>query len=477
MNQRVHRLLLLEISLLFSGTLLVRHADTAFSQDLQPAFWITLEETIQHAVADNDGASEHSASWKAADTRMEDLSLRGGWEVEVAGRADRTGGDRRETRDDSLGSSVRDKRASLDEDEKFLELALSKEFLDEPRQNKDDIADERVTQLARAGPWFSALNAAAREAAEAYLDVYYGKHVEDLTLQQIQHQEEALRVLKEQMAQEEALGLDILETESSLAELGKKLLAIRTKNERQIGALRECWGMADLVQEDLAKPEIREASNIEASGLEELVQQAFLCRPDIRASQAALAVHTGARGLTQSRPEVELIVSGRLGDFDRDFADEGREDSTYNARAEVKFTYPLSMRSRNALKLRRHSLQNSAMASSLAALRKEVKEKVTESYDTLRLDTEEVRIQRIEVDKAKEQERIARLKAETMPEMLGANPEFAIRAAEIRVLASKVKVLEAERERTQTLVELLATTGKLVPTPAPLAGAGPSMRN
>jgi outer membrane protein TolC len=161
-----------------------------------------------------------------------------------------------------------------------------------------------------------------------------------------------------------------------------------------------------------------------------------------------------------------------MGEMDRDWTDEGREDSTYEAEAELRLTYPLSQRRRNAAKLKEHALLGNAMYLQMEALRNEIRTKVGEAYEAFCEFSEDLRIQEIEVERAEEQERLTRLRAETMPEMLKTDPLSEVRAGKTGVLAAKATYLKLERDRMQAQVDLLAEIGKLTPSPIPLLRFG-----
>ena len=443
------------------------------SEDLlEPGFWITLEDTIKRATLQDSAVASQHSSWRADDAGIEEIGVSGGWGMEITAREESVGGDRRETRNESLGRSLRDVTGSLDEDQRFVELALVKEFWDEPRKKKDDISEGRIAQLDRIAPWMDALNQAAQTAAKAYLDVYYGRQIEKLLREQTDHLKENLRVLKAQEAQREALEIDRIDMELALAEIDKSLVSIRTKLERQLGALRQYWGMSDLTEEELAPPEISAASGIQNAEFEEILDQAEMHRPDLRAAEMALAMHRSGREFTPSRPELELKVAGRMGEMDRDWTDEGREDSTYEAEAELRLTYPLSQRRRNAVKLKAHTLLETAMHQQMNARREEVRRKVSEACEIHRQFCEDLKIKALEIEKAEEQERLIRLQSETMPEVLGTDPLSKVRTARVDVLAAKVDYLKIERDRMQAQVDLLAEVGKLTPSPIPLLRVG-----
>jgi outer membrane protein TolC len=278
--------------------------------------------------------------------------------------------------------------------------------------------------------------------------------------------------VKAQEAQGEALEIDRIDIELSVAELDKDLASIRTKLERQLGVLRQYWGVSDLTEEELAAPEITAASGIHTASLEEVLEQAEMHRPDLRAAGLALATHRGGRRFAAGRPELELKVAGRLGEMDRDWTDEGREDSTYEAEAELHLTYPLSQRRRNAVKLKGHTLLENTMNLQMMALREEIRRKVSEAYEIYRQFCADLKIKAMEIEKAEEQERLIRLKSQSMPEMLGNDPLSKVRTARVDVLAAKVNYLKIERDRMQARMDLLAEIGKLVPSPIPLLRFG-----
>lgn len=457
------------------ATLAAGVVNRAWCEETEPGYRIGLEETIARAIERDKQVLKHKAEWLSDSARMNEIEYRGGWNLELLGRDEGTSGERRELRDISEGRASRDARAGLSESERFIEFGLVREFWEEERQRRSDISDERLGQLDRAAEVMLDLNDSAERAANAFLQVYFGGLKRDLLSSQFAHEEENLRALEARLAHEEILEVEVLDARARLAELRRDLMEIDLAQDRYLDYLRFVWETPALESGDLGEPSVREASRFEVATFEELLDTAIRSRFDYRASEAALEIQKAARGLTPSKPELEFGVAGRYGNFDRDFDDEGREESTFDLRFELGLNVPLSLSKRNEFRMRRHDLLTQARVYDLESLRDRMRREVRLSQELYQLAKETVKIEELKVAKQEEEERILRLTALTMPETLATSPEAATREAAIALLDSRVALLEAVQEEKRALIQILAAVGRLAPS-IPVDAANPSFK-
>lgn len=441
-----------------------------WGQEIQPGFWIGLEETIARAIETDKSYLSKKAEWLSSDMRMEDLRRRGGWNLEILGRDEGLRGERRENRDISRGRDSLDQRGLLLESERFVEFGLVRKFWEEQRQTRSDVSDERIGQLDSAANLMVDLGDAAERAAVAYLEVYYGGRKRERIESLIANQEEDLRLLQARRAQEEILDDRVLDVRALLAETRGRLLEVDLALDRNLAELRSIWGIPDLQAEDLAEPSIEESTRFVAAGPDELIGIATESRFDFQAAKAALEEQKSARKLAPEKPEIEFGMLGRYGSYDRDYLDEGRDDSTLDLQFELGLVVPLSLATRNEFRVRRHEMMTQARVLDLEALRGELRREVRAARDAHLLAEEAVKIEKLKLAKEEEAERVTRLTALTLPESLDVPPDAATREAKNSVLLAQLDLIAAKQEAMLSRIELLAAIGRLAPAP----GTGPS---
>lgn len=397
--------------------------------------------------------------WMSRESEMESIRNRGGWTLELGGESRNVQGSRRETRDASRGRDPQDTIASLDQDERYMYLGLSNSFLEEARKRRADILDERIKQIDSGGDIASRASGIVAEIAQAYLDCYYGSRLVAILNQEIAQQAAEIHVLEERRTLSEALPSEVLEARAAVAGREKQRLEWELKTRRGIQKLSALWGVSDLDSAMLASPEIDTASTLASMSLPELLELAWVRRTDAELKRAALATVDQHRPYVRTLPELDFGVQTRYGDYDRDFADEGREDSGLEVRVELELRIPLSQARRNAAQDRQFQLSRGARVYELAGLRNQIEEEIQMAYDEFALAREDARLRRLQLAAAEEAHRLVVLKSTEMPESLGANPLEAARKARIDLLDSRVAALESERTSVEALIQIHAVTG------------------
>ncbi len=438
---------------------------SALGQDVEPIAMIDLESTIKRTVNTDPEILHQRTEWQVDEAGIEEIQAADGWEFEFRGDKEIDRGHRRSTRDSSLGRNPSYISGDLDEDEQSLQFGLTKEFLQSKQKSKSDALTERLKQLDRTKDLVTAANDVALIAGLAYLDVYYGKDLSAMLRTQVAFDEENLRILKARLEQYEALKLDVLSTEVSLTTLRKRLVDEDLKNVRKLDMLRDIWKDPDLQPEALDTPSIADASALEMSEPETLIQEAWTRRPDLGANRAALSTLQQGASSVGKLPEFEMGVAGRFRDHDRDFEDSSRQDSSFDALMEFSLKVPLSLRKENALRQKRHQLNVKSRMYEIESRKKAIAIKVRQALEDYRAACSEMRIQKLTTQQFVEAERVTRLTAETMPETMKGNPDFEVRKATNAVLEARADLLRAEKLRMEMLLILLTELGRLAPTP------------
>ncbi len=447
---------------------------TAMGQGMEPIMMIDLESTIKRTVETHPEVLRQHMEWLVDEAGINEIKAKDGWEFELRGEKEIVQGDRSNLRDSSRGNDPRVIQGELEEDEQSLLFALSKEFLKSRQKNKSDALSERLKQLDRTEDLVLAANNMALVSSLAYLDVYYGKDLSAMLRIQVAFDEENLRILKARLEHYEALQLDVLTTEVSLSTLRKRLANLNLKNLRKLDMLKSIWGDPDLQAESLAPPVISDATVLEETEPERLVQEAWSRRPDLGAQRTALSTLQKGASSVDKMPELEVEIGGRFRDHDRDFADTLREDSTFDVLMEFSLRIPLSLRKENEFRRKRHQLNIKSRMYEVEAQKKSIEVKVRQAHEDYKVACSEMRIQVITTKQFEEAERVTRLTAETMPETMKGNPDFEVRKATNAVLEARADLIRAEKFRMEMLLTLMAELGRLAPTPPGLVPSLPS---
>ncbi|NUN94785.1 MAG: TolC family protein [Candidatus Omnitrophica bacterium] len=442
------------------------HGQTQFAQRV-----VDLESTIKRVVETDPTVLRHDAEYLVDEARIGEIRASDGWELELRGDKEVVQGDRSNVRDSSRGRDPRAIRGELEEEEQSLRIGLAREFLQSPRKQRADVVTERLKQLDRTESLLLAANRAALTAGLAYLDVYYGKDLSAMLQAQVAFEEETLRVLNTRLELYEALRLDVLTTEVSLSSLRKRLADEEMKDLRKLQMLREIWRDPTLTAESLSPPEVVDASALELSGPESLLEEAWSRRPDLAANRAALSTLQMGASTVEKLPEFELGVAGRFREHDRDFADSLREDSTFDVLMEFSLKIPLSLRRENAFRRQQHGLNVKSRGLEIESRRRFIAINIRQAHEDYKAACSELRIRDLTTKRFLEAERITRLTVETMPEMVVGNPDVEMRKATNAVLEARADLVRARRLRMETLLTLLAELGRLAPAAPTLTPA------
>lgn len=424
---------------------------------------VTLGETLSRMVESDRLVQKYRAEWRAADANIEQILLEDGWTLELGARNELKEGDRLETRDDSRGRDPRRDYARLKERGNYFLFGLSNSFLEDARQRKADAWKERISRLDSVPSFEKDLRSAVLNAAFAFVGAHYDRRALSLAERERLLEEENVRIVQERVEQEEALRLDLLEAEAEKAEAARREAVLKIRIDRQMDLLRDIWGWPDLEPDLLASPEIPEATDYAYLDGTMLVERAFENRGDLEAGRKARESHLESSKYTKALPDVDFSVTSRVGHDDRAFADEGRHSSTYDLRLDLEVSIPLSLAKRNEARLRQFQLDAKAREYDLQAMREETALEVREAYEEYLLANEEVKVQTILLEKAREMERHIRLIAETMPETLSGDPDSERRSAEGDRLETESAWLTAHRTRIETVLLIQALVGDLVP--------------
>ncbi|MCA9419348.1 MAG: TolC family protein, partial [Candidatus Omnitrophica bacterium] len=155
----------------------------------------------------------------------------------------------------------------------------------------------------------------------------------------------------------------------------------------------------------------------------ELLERAYSQRDDLESRLKAKQSFQESSKYNEIKPDVDFSVSSRYGHFDRDFADEGRHDTDYDIRLDLEVSIPLSMKRRNEARNRRFDLKSKAREYEILANRQSIQEEIEKAFEDFLISHEEIQVQSLLLEQAKEKERMTRVTVETMPEVIKGDPQ------------------------------------------------------
>ena len=459
MNSTIHHGFL---ALFLSATLLSGEGPV-FAESLNEIGKISLQGTLERFTEESYLLKKYQTRWQATDADIDQLLNRDGWTLELGGRKEFLQGNRLETRNDTLGRSPRRDYDRVDEREDYLKLGVSNSFLEETRRKKADAIQERTRRLDDVAKFDLLFREATLNAALAFTGAYYGRIVLRLTEEELSLLEENLHATEARLEQEEALTVDVLEEKTKIANVHRRLASLRIKLRKRMDYLRDLWGYPDLEPEMLAVPDLPEVTSLASLSLNELVEKGLAQRDDIESSLKAKQLFLRSSEYTNVLPEVDLSLSSRYGHFDRDFADEGRHDTTYDLRLDLEVSVPLSIKRRNEARTRRFHLKAKERDYEILAKREAIRNEIQDAFEDYLLSREEVKVQKLLLDQEVERERMTRITVETMPEAVKGDPARKLRQVRRDRIRAEIDYHAALRERLENTLILLSYLGDLSP--------------
>jgi hypothetical protein len=441
---------------------------------LQEAPRIGLAETLARAFQLDPGLLREKMMWWSSQAEIDSIRFDSGWDLELGGEQQFIDGSRRETRDESLGRSPQDIMDDLNEEERFLFLGLTSSFLDEKRKRKKDMIDEDLRRIDDGADIQIQAQDVLEEIVEAYLDCFQGNQAILFLSEEIDRENENLRTAEERYRLEEALRTEVLKIQTSLAGLHRIKLEWELRRSRGLDLLRSLWSQPDLDTDSLAPPELSLARDLGSMALEELTRLAWEKRPDVQSKRAALAAFDRSHPYVKNLPEVDVGVSARYGDYHRDFADEGREDSGLDVRLGMEVRIPLSLSRENQARERQFQLERRARAYEVRDVEQAAAREVRIGLDEYVLAREEERTLELAYETAREELRLLEVTVAEMPETLGADAFSEVRKARKEVLAARLDWLQAGRDKVEALAALHVAAGEFAGAPT-VGGMTPGM--
>ncbi|MCA9440551.1 MAG: TolC family protein [Candidatus Omnitrophica bacterium] len=424
---------------------------------------VTLQETLDRFVENDYLVQEYRLDWKATDADVEQILNTDGWALDLGGRQEILEGKRLETRNDSLGRSPRRAYDHVTEREHYFLVGLSNSFLEETRKRKADAMQEKIDRLDDVVDFDVAFRTATLNAALAFAGAFYDHQVLDLVKDEMEIEQENLRVTEARFKEEGALTIDVLDAKAEIANLNRKKTELEIKLKRKMNLIRDVWGLPDLEPDLLAAPSIPEETDFVNAHVGELLERAYSQRDDLESRLKAKQSFQESSKYNEIKPDVDFSVSSRYGHFDRDFADEGRHDTDYDIRLDLEVSIPLSMKRRNEARNRRFDLRSKAREYEILANRQTIQEEIEKAFDDFLISHEEIQVQSLLLEQAKEKERMTRVTVETMPEVIKGDPQREYRQVQRDRVQVQEEYLLARKDRLENTLFLLSLLGELTP--------------